>query len=428
MNKIKKYKLNEDYFDNIDSQEKAYILGFLYADGTINDKNQIRLSLSEKDKGILEIIKKLIGTDKPLYFHKSVIRDGYICKPLYELNIINKHMADSLKKLGLVPRKTHILTFPEWLNIGLYPHFIRGYFDGDGSIAHMTKTDSYVFSLAGTYKFLERSQEILIKNCSLSKNTINNSKSISVLMYGGSKQLINIREFLYKDATIFLKRKKDVFDKVISKDTTINIDDSFLKDLFNKFQTNKELAEELGISYKSVYRKLRDVGISRGRYTVTLDEKEVVRLYKKELKTAQEIGDLFGTTHTTIYKILRRNNISIRPSHEALKSLRFLEPNKKDIFNLYIKDLWSFKKIADKYKVNPNTINDFLLKNNIEIRDRNETKKSVIEDKKLEIIDFLKKGKKVYEIASYYGVTEAVIGKFFRRWGISSRSIKNESN
>ena len=74
------------------------------------------------------------------------------------LDIYSKHMSDSLAKLGCIERKSLILEWPEWLEENLYSHFIRGYFDGDGSIS---KGRGCRVDFASTYMFLERLKEIL---------------------------------------------------------------------------------------------------------------------------------------------------------------------------------------------------------------------------------------------------------------------------
>jgi len=405
------YSLDINFFDSIDSEEKAYFLGFLYADGNVSStSNAIRLELKSSDRDILEKLNGAINSNNPL--HDS---NGMSC-----LRIHSKHMKESVIRLGLVPRKTHILTFPEWLNPPLYSHFIRGYFDGDGSISHNSITDTYTFSLAGTKEFLSRVQEILIKECNLNKVSITSAKTISILAYGGSKQLLRIRDFLYKDATIFLDRKKDIFDKIVVKENYL--EDEKFKNAFEQFSTNKEIAENLDVSYKTVYRRLKDLEMERGRREVILDEKEAIRLYVDEKMTAGDIGKIFGTSHTTILKILRRNGVDIRDSHGSLKMERVLYPHKEEIIDLYTRQLKSAQHIANQFKVNQNTIIKFLNTLNIPMRGRNDTTKSVLDGKKEEVIKLLKESKKVHEIANHYSVTEAVVRKFFKRWGISSRS------
>ena len=129
------YSVNEEYFDNIDTQNKAYFLGFLFADGNNGmQKTTISLSLQEKDRDILEKLRIDAGSNKPLRFISSERKrnngEGYNYKDKYALTVCNKHWCERLSELGCVPNKSLVLKFPDYLSDDMLPHFIRGYFDG----------------------------------------------------------------------------------------------------------------------------------------------------------------------------------------------------------------------------------------------------------------------------------------------------------
>jgi DNA invertase Pin-like site-specific DNA recombinase len=196
------YTINESYFDLIDTADKAYFLGFLYADGTNSStRNCARLQLADYDISVLEKFNACLGSNRPLYFRKSKKENE---SDMYVLSINNKRISQQLYKLGVVDRKTLILEFPKWLDKTLYNHFIRGYFDGDGSMSHN-------FQIAGTESFLQTLQEILMKECILNKTKLTRVKNIYVMSYGGRQQLIRIKNYLYQNATIYLERKKVKF-------------------------------------------------------------------------------------------------------------------------------------------------------------------------------------------------------------------------
>lgn len=118
----RKYEINEDFFDEFNTQEKAYFLGILFADGYNNyDKGNIRLSLQEGDIQILNDLKELlyVNNDKPLGRSKKEN-----CNDLLYLDLTNKHISSELKDLGMVQNKTFLITFPKISN-NLYNHFIR---------------------------------------------------------------------------------------------------------------------------------------------------------------------------------------------------------------------------------------------------------------------------------------------------------------
>jgi hypothetical protein len=209
------YQLKEDFFDTIGTEEKAYFLGFLFADGNNHiSKSVVSLRLQEKDKAILEQLSSLIYLDKKElgYIKPRTLCNGkYTSASIYRLNICNKHISHQLNNLGCVANKTFTLKFPDESQVPkhLVHHFIRGYFDGDGSITVINTPHSVKgqFTLAGNENFLLKIQNILIENCNLSKTKLRNPGNISVLVYSGRYQLQRIRDYLYKDATIYLDRK-----------------------------------------------------------------------------------------------------------------------------------------------------------------------------------------------------------------------------
>ncbi|MDL2302602.1 LAGLIDADG family homing endonuclease, partial [Lachnospiraceae bacterium OttesenSCG-928-D06] len=144
---MNKYYYDEHYFQQIDSEHKAYWLGFLYADGHIEPLRKgnkikayrIEIGLSAVDKSHLELFLHDIDSNAPLTYKKTIIRDK-----TYEscrVRINNTNMCRDLISLGCVPQKSLTLTFPsEELLPGNYVrHFIRGYFDGDGCISYTTR-------------------------------------------------------------------------------------------------------------------------------------------------------------------------------------------------------------------------------------------------------------------------------------------------
>ena len=224
------YHFNVNYFEKIDSFDKAYFLGLLAADGNVlifknNGKKQatIRLSLQEQDKDILEIFKKYISCDKPLYLSKKII-NGTI-HFYYTLELVSDKMAMDLKKYNIVPRKTYDFIMPD-LPKEFISHFIRGYFDGDGSIiikkglSHLAH--AYIISISG----FKHNLEIIKSN--LKKDNINVSfildkrKYNSDIPFGCLKATNNIEKYkfikyIYKDCNnLFFPRKKHKCDNFIN--------------------------------------------------------------------------------------------------------------------------------------------------------------------------------------------------------------------
>jgi Mor family transcriptional regulator len=214
----KKYDINETFFDNINTEEKAYILGLLYADGYNNEsRNSVNLSLAETDKNILDKITLLIQPTKPLQF-VEIQKNNPKKQNQYRLVIANKHISQQLVKLGCMQAKTFKITFPEWLQDDLIPHFIRGYCDGDGYINKNFHNPS--FSITGTEIFCNKLAEILKEKCNINSSLYTRHKernhNIRTLTTNGRQQVVRFLEYVYKNANIFLDRKMELANNILN--------------------------------------------------------------------------------------------------------------------------------------------------------------------------------------------------------------------
>jgi hypothetical protein len=209
-NSYGKISLNSNIFNKIDTEEKAYWLGFLYADGCIHKNKKgyykFELGLKESDKNHIEKFKKFISS-------KHIIKYREKTKSV-RLSFADSIFCNDLIKLGCTPKKSLTLSFPttEQLPKELIRHFIRGYVDGDGSFGLYKTKNRYncIFSLLGTKSFLENLLKVsnipFIKFHQDSRHSIN-TKSIS---YSGNF-CYQILEYLYNDSSIFLDRKHETF-------------------------------------------------------------------------------------------------------------------------------------------------------------------------------------------------------------------------
>lgn len=209
----RKYHVNHDYFSEIDSEDKAYFLGFFYADG-YNYRNprdtSITLTLAEKDISVLECLRSKICPEKPFYINYRNQRNPNWQNSV-SLKINSKQLSDDLAKWGCTQAKTFNLIFPENLPREMYSHFIRGYFDGDG---YASKNR---FELVGTEEFLLKVQNIFIEELGLGKTKLHTrhkerKNNIRTLIYGGKNVMHKLHQYLYQDTNYFLERKKSVFN------------------------------------------------------------------------------------------------------------------------------------------------------------------------------------------------------------------------
>lgn len=208
------YSVNEEYFDNIDTQNKAYFLGFLFADGNNGmQKTTISLSLQEKDRDILEKLRIDAGSNKPLRFISSERKrnngEGYNYKDKYALTVCNKHWCERLSELGCVPNKSLVLKFPDYLSDEMLPHFIRGYFDGDGCIVD-AKSGNHNINLTSTKDFCISVQNIVFNLFGIKsyiRPASNKNGITSVWTLSKKQDIKTFLDWIYKDAELYLERK-----------------------------------------------------------------------------------------------------------------------------------------------------------------------------------------------------------------------------
>lgn len=189
------------YFDVIDTEEKAYWLGFIMADGCNNENRILRVTLNNRDRKHLEKLRKSLKSNAPIKMER-----GNMCT----LTVSSKILMQGLSKHGVIPNKTFATRMPD-IPKHLVRHFIRGIFDGDGCITLSKDLKRAAVDIAGTKELLEQIQAVLIEELCLTKTKIIQTKSIFVLRYGGVNQPKKIGEWLYKNATIWLDRKHDKF-------------------------------------------------------------------------------------------------------------------------------------------------------------------------------------------------------------------------
>ena len=216
----RKHKLlNENYFKNIDTNEKAYILGLLYSDGYIN-KNGFGISLHEKDKEILEKISNIIYGKIVLGYRKereTTYKNGkkYISNPQYRLEIVSNIMKNDLIAHGCIKNKTFEIKLPKLDNINLYKSFIRGYFDGDGCLCIPKNKNNITFTITSNIYFCEDLKNYINVNFNVNMKSIIRYENIGLIRLTGTKQVVRFMNWLYEDADIFLKRKFDIFNNYL---------------------------------------------------------------------------------------------------------------------------------------------------------------------------------------------------------------------
>lgn len=201
----KKYSVNQNYFEKIDSEDKAYFLGLLYADGC-NNKEGFILSLQERDGKILEILKEKIKYSGPIKFRKKA-KEGW--QNQLSISVYGVKISKDLNKLGCGPKKSLILDFPTENQVPNYlmNHFIRGCFDGDGCFyINKKKKSKNSISIVSSYNFILKLKTFLLL-IGIESNNYQIGKVECLEIKGGKNGKISFLEWLYNDSSIFIERK-----------------------------------------------------------------------------------------------------------------------------------------------------------------------------------------------------------------------------
>lgn len=225
------HKFNHNYFKFINTEEKAYILGFLYADGYNSDKQVIIVQL-EQDVDILEKINRALNADNQIIRDVQKVNNKIKCRLCYS----SVEMCTDLANLGCFRNKSLTCTFPTFLDKSLIRHFIRGYFDGDGCVwvgkrktmivKDKTRASGFrerivqnvKFTITGNVTFINSLQDELVQMLGFRKTKLNFSKAndpnnntcaqVCTMEYSGRKQMQSFYDYMYEGASIWGNRKK----------------------------------------------------------------------------------------------------------------------------------------------------------------------------------------------------------------------------
>jgi protein-tyrosine-phosphatase len=208
---LKMYSFDETFFDKIDSEVKAWVLGLIYTDGNNRGDDVIRLCMTDLD--IIEKVREALKAENPISFRPG--RKSHH-KTQYTIAISRKGISDKLTKLGCMPNKTFLLKFPNEhiLPANLHNHFIRGALDGDGSISNR------MLSITGAFDFLSGVDNSVYFNIGIRFRWYNKypnkgeSYNIRMIAATNKKNILAIADFLYRNASIYGNRRFNVYKTI----------------------------------------------------------------------------------------------------------------------------------------------------------------------------------------------------------------------
>lgn len=196
-----KYYRNSNVFEKIDTEEKAYWLGFLYADGYVDpERGEIILGLADKDKEHIDKFRLFLETNAP---YKDKINNQK--KPYRFFRLYDKKLCEDLEKQGLYRKKSLTLEPKMIIPNEFLIAWSRGLFDGDGSIFSQKNSKNsirYRIDLMGTEPVLN-----YVMNLWQISKKLDRNRTVPKIVVAGKREVNRILHLLYDDATIYLDRK-----------------------------------------------------------------------------------------------------------------------------------------------------------------------------------------------------------------------------
>jgi len=219
------YDINENYFEVVDTPEKAYWLGFIFGDGCITPRTScLQIGLQARDRGHLVKFLKAIGSNHPIKEYKN---NGFGKGKTYvKIAICNKKMALDLQNYNVIQNKTYDLNWPNKLNDNLWSHFIRGKFDSDGCLC-ITNPKKFYFCITSFTRFLgelkEKIEQKVDVNCLINEFYSVEGSSASNLWVSGNRQIIKILDWIFANhGGAYLDRKYELYKQALEYYKDIN--------------------------------------------------------------------------------------------------------------------------------------------------------------------------------------------------------------
>jgi hypothetical protein len=257
MSRPKTYQINELYFESELSKNGAYLLGLIFSDGHLNyDRGVFQYVCKKDDVEIINFIKSELKSTHPIIFYTQ--KEKEYCR----ISITNKKLVQSIINKFSMPNKNksqNNLNIPNIDSI-LLSDFLRGVFDGDGSI---WKSDNYCAGFCGGENFLLQIKELLYNKIGVKfgfryRYSENNKNSCSIETKGNIN-ITKLYKFLYSIDSVFLKRKHAKFIECINRPNnrmekmfSYNGKDKEIKIMYKNGFSQKQISKKLDLIYSSV--------------------------------------------------------------------------------------------------------------------------------------------------------------------------------
>lgn len=311
---------DENYFEHIDSEVKAYLLGFIAADGSISKTKRrgdsLYLTIGISDEKHLKRLAREIGWRGKISYcppcEKKFNGDRfYKCKAAWRFTIGSKKLVTDIISHGVGLDKSKQLLLPK-LEKEFYAHFIRGFFDGDGCITFSHDSKFWEkgrphFSIIGLRSILEGMQNILIQNCGVSCTKLIAEKRVKAcrlfnLHYGGEYAIL-IRNYMYHNATIYLERKYKRFFSVESPASRRG--GYTISEYCEKYEFNKKTVSQW------IDKDILPLCLEYGLITINKKIGDTHANFMANTVTVQEAANIIGIPLWLIYQLTHLKIINV---------------------------------------------------------------------------------------------------------------------
>lgn len=201
-----RYECNGGFFHEIRSEVTAYWLGFVAADGNVNEEDGLEVNLALKDKDHLLAFQRALHSTHPI--KPRITHANGKPYPSVRIAIHRREIVRDLIAHGVTPRKSLTFTGPIGVPDELYRHFVRGYSDGNGgfSLGHAR----FQWYFTSTLTFCQKVERLILAECDISPlRLMDHHNGVTFSIFHTGPKAHRIGRFLYDNAETFLARKKE---------------------------------------------------------------------------------------------------------------------------------------------------------------------------------------------------------------------------
>lgn len=203
------YTINHKAFDEF-TEQSVYWWGFIYADGAISRHKSLSIGLKETDIDHMIALSRFLKSNAPVKIRETNLKPH---KAAY-LYVTSQHMGTRLEELGIIAKRPAFDRILKYLPKELTHHWLRGLFDGDGSVRAEIEHNAPGLGFCGKRPLMEFIRTYLAEHAGTNPKLkiYQHQTGLCYLRYCGRRQSVRIADVLYEDATIWLKRKHDVIE------------------------------------------------------------------------------------------------------------------------------------------------------------------------------------------------------------------------